>query len=118
MVGVVFAENLLNFRVQSFGDGDPHHSFACAQGHAAVKYAVARERVQRAREFARIEVDDLAAALEVVDFLNDGQRYDDVVVLKLVDAGRIVQNDVRVQDEGLRCRASSHRQFDSLSLKC
>jgi hypothetical protein len=60
---------------------------------------VADERIELAREFARVVVDDLVAALELVDFFEQGNRNDDVMLFEGVDAPVIIEDDVGVENE-------------------
>jgi hypothetical protein len=60
---------------------------------------VADERIELAGEFARVVVDDLVAALELVDFFEQGYRNDDVMLFEGVDAPVIIEDDVGVENE-------------------
>ena len=61
-----------------------------------------REAVDVADEAAGVEGEGVAALLELVELLDDGYGYDDVVVLELADGLVVVQDDIGVQHEYLR----------------
>ena len=67
--------------------------------HALAQEVVADERIELAGEFARVVVDDLVAALELVDFFEQGYGDDDVMLFEGVDAPVIIENDVGVENE-------------------
>ena len=62
---------------------------------------VAGQLVQLADELPRLEVDEVVTALEAVELLQHDDRERDVVLLEVVDAGVIEENDVRVDHEEL-----------------
>ena len=62
---------------------------------------VARELVELADELPRLEVDEVVTALEAVELLQHDDRQGDVVLLEVVDAGVIEEDDVRVDHEEL-----------------
>ncbi|KFB73406.1 MAG: hypothetical protein AW09_001338 [Candidatus Accumulibacter phosphatis] len=63
--------------------------------------------VERARHLASVAGDFRQAFLVVVEFLQGHHRQEDVVLLEAVDAGRIVHQDIGVEDEKLSGRGGS-----------
>ena len=63
---------------------------------------VVRQFIDFAHEPARVETQCVVAFLEFVEFLDDGDRNHQVVVLELPDGLVVVEDDVRVQHEDLR----------------
>ena len=59
------------------------------------------ELVQAARYFARVATSLRQLLLEVVDLLQDVDGDDHIVVGEVEHGARIVEQDVRVEDEGL-----------------
>ncbi len=64
-------------------------------------------------EATGVESQVVVAFLELVEFLDDGDRYHQVVVLKLADGLVVVQDDVRVkyEDFGLPAALAPCRGF-------
>ena len=87
------------------------------------RYTVLPERfpvgdaVDVPHEASGVESQIVVAFLEFVKFLDDGDRYHQVVVLKLADGLVVVQDDVRVKnkDFGLPAAPSAVR---SVSVSC
>lgn len=63
-----------------------------------------RQLIKLANEGSCIEVDLIRAFLKLVQLLEDYDRDINVVVLKLIDALIVVQDDVGVQDKVLTVR--------------
>ena len=86
-------------------DGLPHLHVqaapALAERQPLGERAVARQLVQLADELARLEVDEVVTALEAVELLQDDDGQRDVVLLEVVDAGVIEEDDVGVDHEEL-----------------
>ena len=57
------------------------------------------ERVDDTHKFAGMEIDGFVALLEFVQFFENRNRYNDIVVLELVDASAVVQNDIGIENE-------------------
>ena len=87
-------ERVVEFHLQvpqvlSYGDAFPAE-------HAAVG-----ELVDFAHESPCVETEGVAAFLELVQFLEDGDRYDDVVFLEVPDRLVVVQYYIGIQHEYL-----------------
>ncbi len=76
---------------------------ALAQGDALGQKMLPGQLVQVADELPGLEVDQVAAFFELVQFLQHHDGDDDVVFLKILDAGVVVQNHVGVQHEEFFC---------------
>jgi hypothetical protein len=72
-----------------------------AQGHAAVEELAGAQTIELAHELAGMVIDGLAAFLELIEFLQHGNGEDDVVLVEVVDARAVVEDDVGVEDEDL-----------------
>jgi len=72
---------------------------AVAKCNAAVKELIGTYFIEIPDELAGIVVDDLAALFELVEFFKNRDRDDDVVFVKTMDAGIVVQDNVGVEDE-------------------
>jgi len=56
------------------------------------------------------------APLERIHLLNNRERNDDIIFLKLVDAAWIVKNNMGIQNKGFRWWASRHRAACSFAM--
>ena len=66
-------------------------------------------RIEEPARLAHVEPDIPRIAFVVVQFLDDGIRDDDAVIVKLEETVRIGDDDVRVDDESLcSCACCSH----------
>jgi hypothetical protein len=63
--------------------------------------------IERARHLARIAGDFRHALLVVVEFFQGHDRQEDIVFLEAVDTGRIVHQDIGVEDEEFGRRGGS-----------
>ncbi len=88
-------EVIVEFLVE-FDDQKP---FVLADGDTAVKDPFRRDLVEFLEEVARVEIEGFVTLLEFVQLFNNGDRDDDVVFFKLVQACAVVQDDVGVQDK-------------------
>jgi hypothetical protein len=62
---------------------------------------VARQFIDSTQKRARLEVEILVSLFEAIQFLEDRDRNGDVVLVKVLQTPRIVQDDVGVDDEQL-----------------
>ena len=69
--------------------------------YPAVEQLARTQAIKGANKFAGMIVEGLIAFLELVKFFQHGDRYDNVMFLKIVDAGGIVQDDIGVENERL-----------------
>ncbi len=100
VVGVVADEDASDtVGIDTQDDSDTPRRFA--ERDAAFGGHVAGERIKFPQKLACLGVDIAAALLEPIQLFEDRDRNRDVVLVKIEDAGRIVQDDVRVEDEQL-----------------
>ena len=71
---------------------------AVGQLHAFAQAAVAAKAVEHPRHGARVLAEFGGLALEAVNFLNDFDGNEDVIVLKAQQRMRIVQEDIGIKD--------------------
>ena len=113
MVGRVLQEGVVELRRRAPAEHDPDRAEAVAEWAALAGKHVASQGVEPPEELAGLEVDVFVAALELVEFLEHGDRHGDVVLSELPQATAVVKNDVGVEDEelrsGVRHRSSSER---------
>jgi hypothetical protein len=67
-----------------------------AEGEPSVKDRIAAQLIERAGELASVEIDGVVALLELVEFFEDSDGYDDVVLFKLCDTTAVMENYVGV----------------------
>ena len=77
MVGGIVSEDILNGRTDAFGNHNLDFAFVASERHTTIKDRLADQGIQRAGEFSRIEVDDLTAALKMINLLNHGEGDDE-----------------------------------------
>ena len=58
-----------------------------------------RQFIETAKEISGIKVDLFISPLELVQFLQNGNGDRDFIIMKLMNTGCIVKNDVRIQYE-------------------
>ena len=58
--------------------------------------------VDQSDEFPCIVVDDVITLLELVHLFQYGQRYDQIILLEIVDRTVIVEDDIGIQHEYFR----------------
>jgi hypothetical protein len=82
---------------------EPDHDFSQSRADrdAAVEQFVAAQGIETSEEFARVKVEDFIPFLELIEFLQHGDRDDDIVLLKPMNAGAVMKDDVRIEDEQL-----------------
>ena len=54
-----------------------------------------------AEKIPGVEIDVVVAFLEAIELLDDRDRNDDVVFLKVIDATGVVKNDIRIEHQEL-----------------
>src|SRR5918911_1095619 len=71
------------------------------RSNAVAQRANGAKLVEITRHLARVAAERREIALEVVDLLDHVDRDDDVVVTEAEDRPRVVEQDIRVEDEVL-----------------
>jgi hypothetical protein len=69
--------------------------------HAPVEQLVSGKLVYGADEFTRMIIQGAAAFFKLVEFLNDRDGYDDVVLFELINAGAVVKDYICVKKKDL-----------------
>jgi hypothetical protein len=67
---------------------------------ASIEEGIARQFVYGPQEFSRGEIERLVPLLEVIEFLDDRDGNNNIMLLKLVDALAVVQSNIGVENEG------------------
>jgi hypothetical protein len=106
VVGLAERERLAHARGGGLAHLQEQPPAPLAERQAVGERPLAAQLVELADELPRLEVDQVVTALEAVELLqhDDAQRH--VVLLEVVDAGVIEEDDVRVDHEELLHRSS------------
>ena len=84
-----------------FSEADRYVSFAVADGNATVKNAVACQRIQGAEEFPGVAIKDVFTFFEPVQFFDDHDGDYQIMFIKMVNTGAVMQDDIGIENENL-----------------
>ena len=91
----------LQVRVHFFIEADGQYTLAFSQSHIAVEKLAGTQLVDFPDKFPGMMVDDLRALLELIEFLKNRDRDDNIVFLEVVDTGTVMEDDIGIENEKL-----------------
>jgi hypothetical protein len=102
VIGAVFEECFFESLLMGCLDDNTDRAKSVANGCSVGGENVAREFVQSAEKRAGLEVDVFVTLFESIQFFENGDRDDNIMLFKVPQAAGIVKNDICVEHKQLR----------------